>query len=173
MGRKSTPTALKVITGNPGRRPVNKLEFRPVAEMPDMPKHLRGEAKKEWIRVVGELAAYQMISAVDRAALAMLCTQWGRYVQAEEMIAAAAKADPKNNGLCVLSPNKHEVHSFALVASNKAIEMYHKLCADFGLTPAARANMAPATTPQQSLPGFEPSVVGEQAKGLGSFAPSR
>lgn len=170
MGRKSTPSALKSIAGNPGRRPVNKTEFRPVAAIPDCPKHLRGEAKKEWIRVTEELGGYQMISAVDRGALAMLCTQWGRYVEAEEMIAAAAKADPKNHGLCVASPNGHMVHSFALTASNKAIEIYKSMCSDFGLTPASRVNMAPATT-QLSL--FEPTIVGSETpsapKTLGSF----
>lgn len=170
MGRKAIPTALKVIGGNPSRRPINKTEFRPVASVPDCPKHLRGEAKKEWQRVTEELGGYQMISAVDRGALAMLCTQWGRYVEAEEMIAVAAKADPKNHGLCIASPNGHMVHTFALTASNKAIEIYHKLCSDFGLTPASRVNMAPATT-QLSL--FEPTIVGTEApstpKTLGSF----
>jgi P27 family predicted phage terminase small subunit len=168
MGRKAIPTALKEIAGNPGRRPVNKNEFRPVSEMPDCPRHLKGEAKKEWTRIGGELAAYQMISAVDRGALAMLCTQWGRYVEAEDMIAAEAKKNPAGAGLCTSSPNGHMVHSFALVASNKAIEMYHKLCSDFGLTPASRVNMAPATT-QMSL--FQPTVVGDTQpkKTLGSF----
>lgn len=168
MGRKAKPSALRAIEGNVGRRPVNKNEFRPVAEMPDCPKHLKGEAKKEWNRIAAELGAYQMISAVDRAALAMLCTQWGRYVEAEEMIAAEAKKNPASAGLCTASPNGHMVHSFALVASNKAIELYHKMCSDFGLTPASRVNLAPATT-QLSL--FQPSVVGEDVpkKTLGSF----
>jgi P27 family predicted phage terminase small subunit len=171
MGRKATPSALREISGNAGRRPVNKNEFRPVAEAPDCPRHLKGESKKEWTRITVELAAYQMISAVDRGALAMLCTQWGRYVEAEDMIAEAAKKSADGNGLCTVSPNGHLVHSFALVASNKAIELYHKLCSDFGLTPAARVNMAPATT-QLSL--FEPSVVGSVVpKTLGSFNKGR
>jgi P27 family predicted phage terminase small subunit len=110
-----------------------------------------------------------MISAVDRGALAMLCTQWGRYVEAEEMIAAEAKENPKHAGLATVSPNGHLVHSMALVVSNKAIEMYHKLCSDFGLTPASRVNLAPATT-QLSL--FPAAVTGEDAakRTLGSFA---
>ena len=168
MGRKAIPSALKAVAGNPGKRPVNKNEFRPAAEMPDCPKHLRGEAKKEWLRIGTELSAYQMISAVDRAALAMLCTQWGRYVEAEEMIAAEAKKNPAGAGLCATTPNGHQVHSIGLVVSNKAIEMYHKMCSDFGLTPASRVNLAPATT-QMSL--FQPSVVGEEParKTLGSF----
>lgn len=168
MGRKATPTALKAIAGNPGKRPVNKNEFRPAAEMPECPKHLKGEARKEWMRIGSELAAYQMISAVDRGALAMLCTQWGRYVEAEEMIAAEAKKNPAGAGLSSLTPNGHAAHSIGLVVSNKAIEMYHKLCSDFGLTPASRVNMAPATT-QMSL--FQPEVVGAEPakKTLGSF----
>ena len=173
MGRKAIPTALKLAANNPGRRPVNKNEFRPVAEIPDCPKHLKGEAKKEWIRITAELGGYQMISAVDRGALAMLCTQWGRYVEAEEMIAAAAKEVPVTHGYTTLSPNGHPVHSMGLVISNKAIEVYLRLCSEFGLTPAARTGLAPATT-QQVLPGFEPALVsaGDKPaqKTLGSFA---
>lgn len=167
MGRKATPSAVRALDGNAGRRPVNKNEFRPVAEAPDCPKHLRGEAKKEWVRVCTELAAYQMISAVDRGALAMLCTQWGRYVEAEEMIAAESKARPETGGLSSPTPNGHQVHSIPLLASNRAIELYFKLCLDFGLTPSSRVNMAPATT-QLSL---DLAVVGgtEAPKSLGSF----
>jgi P27 family predicted phage terminase small subunit len=181
MGRKSTPTNLKLAANNPGRRPINKNEFRPVAELPPAPKHLKGEAKREWDRIAIELAAYQMISAVDRGALAMLCTQWARYVQAEDMIAAAAAKEKdreketgsvSTNGLATLSPNGYMVHSTALSVSNKAIEIYLRLCGEFGLTPSARTNLAPATSPQQTLPGFEPSVVGDAApkKTLGSFS---
>lgn len=170
MGRKATPTSLKVIAGNPGKRPVNKNEFRPVAELPECPLHLKGEAKKEWIRVTTELAAYQMISAVDRGALAMLCTQWGRYVQAENMIAAEAKKNPDGAGLSTPSPNGHLVHSFGLVASNKAIEIYLRLCSEFGLTPASRVNLAPATT-QLSLFAVETptEAAAPSKKTLGSF----
>lgn len=175
MGRKAKPSALRAIDGNAGRRPVNKNEFRPVAEAPDCPRHLKGEAKKEWTRVCAELAAYQMISAVDRGALAMLCTQWGRYVEAEDMIAADAKARPESGGLSSLTANGNVVHSMALVASNRAIELYYKLCIDFGLTPSSRVNLAPATT-QLSL--FAPTIVGAEtapagadpgAKSLGDF----
>ena len=177
MGRKATPTNLKLAANNPGRRPVNKNEFRPVAEMPEMPRHLTGEAKKEWNRIAEQLAQYQMISDVDRGALAMLCTQWGRYVQAEEMIATAAKAekaagkDAVTNGFAVVSPNGHLVHSTALAVSNKAIEIYLRLCGEFGLTPAARVGMAPATTQQATLPGFEAQVHegGGAPRSFGSF----
>lgn len=159
MGRKAKPSALRAIDGNAGRRPVNKNEFRPVAEAPDCPRHLKGEAKKEWVRVCAELAAYQMVSAMDRGALAMLCTQWGRYVEAEDMIAAAAKDNPGSGGFSTVTSNGNAVHSIALMASNRAIELYHKLCSDFGLTPSSRVNLAPATT-QLSL--FAPSIVGSE-----------
>ena len=49
-------------------------EFRPVTAIPVMPKHLKGEAKKEWLRITVELAKYGLISEVDRDALAMICT---------------------------------------------------------------------------------------------------
>ena len=47
-GRKSKPTALKKLEGNPGKRKLNTKEPVPGKGMPDCPKWLLPEAKKEW-----------------------------------------------------------------------------------------------------------------------------
>jgi P27 family predicted phage terminase small subunit len=153
-GRKPTPTHLKLVRGNPGKRPLRMDEFRPGAQIPATPRHLKGEARKEWRRVTEELNRYGMISNVDRGALAMLCTLWARYVQAEEMIDKAAAAAPGSYGLFIKSPNNFPVQSPWLAVSNRAIEQYKAFCAEFGLTPAARVRAAPMTS-QLQLPGLD------------------
>ena len=50
-GRKPKPTALKKLEGNPGKRKLNTKEPMPGKGMPDCPKWLFPEAKKEWERV--------------------------------------------------------------------------------------------------------------------------
>jgi P27 family predicted phage terminase small subunit len=152
-GRKPTPTHLKLIKGNPGRRPIRMDEFRPEARIPPCPRHLKGEAKKEWLRVTKLLLQHCMVAEVDRGALAMLCTLWGRYVDAEEMIDKAKEAAPASAGLFVKSPNGFPIQSPWLAVSNKAIEQYKAMCSEFGLTPAARVRAVPTTT-QPQLPGF-------------------
>lgn len=124
---------------------------------------MKGEALKEWKRVCEELNRYQMISAVDRGALAMLCTCWARYVQAEEMIEKAAVQAPGSYGMFVKTPNNFAVQSPWLAVSNKAMEQYKTFCAEFGLTPSARSRMPVSTT---QMPLFD--VNAEKDKGTGT-----
>lgn len=149
-GRKPVPTNLKLIHGNPGKRPIRMDEFRPDAKVPPCPRHLKGEAKKEWRRVSELLLQHCMVAEVDRGALAMLCTLWDRYVTAEQMIEKAKEAAPGSAGLFIKSPNGFPIQSPWLAVSNKAIEQYKTMCSEFGLTPAARVRAVP-TAKQPSL----------------------
>lgn len=45
-GRKPTPTAIKELEGNPGKRPLNTKEPKPVKKAPSCPKWLEPEAKR-------------------------------------------------------------------------------------------------------------------------------
>lgn len=103
-----------------------------------------------------------MISALDKGALAMLCTCWARYVNAEEMIEKASAASPGSNGLFVKTPNGFPVQSPWLAVSNKAMEQYKVLCAEFGLTPSARSRMPVSTT---QIPLFDVNAEQEKANG--------
>jgi P27 family predicted phage terminase small subunit len=163
-GRPPTPTKLKLLNGNPGKRQINLSTFSPVASIPRCPASLNSEARKEWKRITRELHQYGMIAEVDRGLLAMLCTAWGRFVEAEEMIEKSAAVS--GQGLFVKTPNGFPVQSPWLAVSNKAIETYKSLCAEFGLSPAARTRVAPQTT-QLELPGL--SLVGGKDVSLGSL----
>ena len=55
-GRKPKPTALKKLEGNPGKRKLNTKEPMPGKGMPDCPKWLLPEAKKEWERLCVKLS---------------------------------------------------------------------------------------------------------------------
>ena len=163
-GRTPTPTNLKILTGNPGKRPINLSTFSPASAIPRCPASLNSEAKKEWKRITRELHNYHMIAEVDRGLLAMLCTAWGRFVEAETMIEKASERG--GSGLFVKTPNGFPVQSPWVAVSNKAIETYKSLCAEFGLSPAARTRVAPQTS-QMALPGLE--LVGGKDVSLGSL----
>ena len=79
-GRKPKPTSLRVIEGNPGKRPLNTREPKPVRGAPTCPAHLSPTAKAEWKRLIGQLVELGMISLLDRAALAAYCQTYGRRV---------------------------------------------------------------------------------------------
>ena len=66
-GRKPTPTAIKELEGNPGKRPMNSAEPRPEKKAPPCPKWLEPEAKKEWRSKKGMAKAVKAAGA-DRCA---------------------------------------------------------------------------------------------------------
>ena len=141
-GRTPRPTQLKMLEGTVGNHAVVPDDFRPVTHIPDMPPHLLGAAAAEWERLSAELARYGMVSEVDRGVLAMICTTWARYVEAEEMIERTAKGSA-GTGLFIKSPNGYPIQSPWLAVSNKAIELYRSLLGEFGLSPAARSRVLP------------------------------
>src|SRR5687768_10225656 len=85
-GRKPTPTRLKLLRGNAGRRPLNPNEPQPPARLPPPPAHLSREAKREWRRAGRFLLDLGLVSDLDRTAFALYCTAYGRWVEAEEAI---------------------------------------------------------------------------------------
>jgi P27 family predicted phage terminase small subunit len=136
---------LKLIQGNPGRRPLKLDEFRPAVSIPRPPAHVRNNAEgiKEWKRVTRELAQYGLIAEVDRAALVFYVVNWTRHVEAEDMIKKAADASG-GSGLFVKTPNGFPVQSPWVSVSNKAMELCCKFLAEFGMSPSARTRVSPS-----------------------------
>lgn len=85
-GSPPKPTHLKLITGNPGKRKLNKNEPKPTVSIPPVPDHHSDEAKVEWARIAVELNAVSLLTQVDRAALAAYCQAWADWVEAEEQL---------------------------------------------------------------------------------------
>ena len=79
-GRKPKPTALKLVQGVPGKRPLPKREPSPEIGAPACPEWLLPEAKKVWRRLVRELEALGLLTGIDREALAGYCQAWANAV---------------------------------------------------------------------------------------------
>lgn len=141
-GTKPVPTALKIIRGNPGRRPLTQNEFKPVSGPPKCPRHVTGEARKEWDRLSKEFAAVGLLTGVDRGMLAMMCTAWGDHVEAREAMAQAK--EQLGTGMFVKSPNDYPMQSPWMAVSNKSLEIYHKLAVEFGMSPSSRTRVQTA-----------------------------
>ena len=133
-GPKPTPTGLRVLRGNPGKRPLSPREPRPPRGAPRCPDHLAGEARKEWRRASKLLAQLGLLTAIDRAALAMYCESWGRWVEAERAM--------QEYGVMMKSPNGFPMQSPYLAVANKAMEQMRQLLAEFGMSPASRTRVA-------------------------------
>lgn len=144
-GRRPKPTRLKVLTGNPGKRPLNKSEPRPIASAPECPPELGPAAQREWARLVGELSALNMITSLDRAALATYCGAYALWAEATEAI--------QKFGTMVKSPTGYPMQSPYISIANRQAEIMMRIASEFGFTPASRSRIS---VPDESrLPLFE------------------
>lgn len=133
-GPRPKPTRLKELAGNPGKRPLNRGEPKPKAGVPTPPSHLDGTARREWKRISQQLAACRLLTAVDRTALALYCTAYSRWAEAEKQVREVGTVVRTKNGYPVLSPY--------LIVANKAMEQLTRLLAELGLSPAARTRIS-------------------------------
>jgi P27 family predicted phage terminase small subunit len=133
-GRKPKPTALKLIEGNPGKRPINGHEPKPSAARPTCPSHLSPTAKAEWKRLAGGLHRIGLLTQADRTALAAYCQAYGKWVEAEKRLADTPTLLKMPSGYIQLSP--------WVTISNKQMELMVKYMVELGLTPSSRSRMA-------------------------------
>lgn len=146
-GPRPLPKNVHLLHGNPSKLTASQLRdsISPAVEIPNAPRHLKGEALKEWKRVSVELETLGLISQIDRAALAMYCTAWGRYVDAENKLRELGEA-----GLVDETPNGFKVQGVWLNISNKAMEQCIKYLAEFGMSPSSRSRV----TASDAQPGL-------------------
>lgn len=135
-GRKPVPAALKVLRGNPGKRPINTEEAKPSRALPECPDHLQGEARAEWDRMATELHSVGLLTTIDRAALAGYCQSWGRWVEAENEVRRLGSVVKAKNGFPVLNPY--------LTIATSAMKQMRAFLVEFGMTPSSRSRASTA-----------------------------
>ena len=140
-GRKPKPTHLKVIEGNPGRRPLNKKEPTPSSGLPSPPNHLCAEAKVEWRRVAKVLRAIGVLTTLDRAALAVYCQAYGRWVRAELALEKMAANDATTQALLVRTKSGNLIQNPLVGIANKAMKDVLTSASELGMTPSIRSRI--------------------------------
>lgn len=169
-GPQPAPAVLKLHRGNPGRRPINLADgVNPEVSVPDAPRHICKEGRKEWKRITVELQVLGLISRLDRAELAMYCQNWGKLVmletaQAAKMALAESEGRDPLDGMIDKAPSGYRSKSVEVTLIDQYEEKCHKFLQSFGLSPASRSRVTPSTN-QMALPGMEP-----EARGWGNFA---
>lgn len=133
-GRNPTPTAVKKLTGNPGKRKLDPDELKFSDELPACPDWLGEIGRTKWnelIAIFGEVKGWLTIA--DGGLLALYCEAF------EDLIEARAEIE-KDGPTC--SGEKGGMYQHPAVGrKNKAIERMRAIGAKFGLSPADRVGL--------------------------------
>jgi P27 family predicted phage terminase small subunit len=141
-GRRPKPTRIKALTGNPGKRPFNPHEPRPLPALPNCPPELSPVARQEWARLIAELAKLNLVTQLDRGALAAYCVAYALWLEAIGQV--------QRHGTVVKSPTGYPVQSPFLAIANRQAEIMVRIAAEFGFTPASRSRIS--APPPEQLP---------------------
>jgi P27 family predicted phage terminase small subunit len=139
VGRPPKPTELKVITGNPGKRPLpeNEPKPKPITGHLEPPDFLNEHAAKMWQRLFPILKNINLITEADIESFTMLCQSYGVWVECEYSMQDVGRTDSYTNK----GGNTNETEHTLSKVGQKAFERYKSLCTEFGLTPASRSRI--------------------------------
>lgn len=134
-GRKPQPTALRVLRGNPGRRPLPTDEPQPEAVVSlEPPDWLDPEAQEEWRRLAPMLVKLGVLTQSDTAALIAYCEAWATWKGATQKIRQFGMViKGKEGDLPIVSP-------YVKIAHNALMHM-RGLLVEFGMTPSSRGRV--------------------------------
>jgi P27 family predicted phage terminase small subunit len=140
-GRKPKPTYLKLVTGNPGKRAINRDEPKPRRQLVRVPEELSEDAKIEWKRVAPELFRLGLLTVADRSVLAAYCEEWGVWITARRAISKMAERDLLTGGLMIKTEGGPPIENPLVGIAHKARRSMVTFAAEFGMTPSARSRI--------------------------------
>lgn len=82
MPFRNTPTELKILAGNPGKRPLNKNEPKPAVSIPDPPETLKPKAREKYYEIAPLLMKMGVFTNVDGLGLCMMVEAYVDYLDA-------------------------------------------------------------------------------------------
>lgn len=146
MGRRGPPpkpTPIRVLEGNPSRRPINENEPKPAEGIPAMPPHLDRRARRIWRDIVPELSRLGLLTVVDGEALAAYCTAASMAYNARKVL--------KEKGYTFKTPSGYLQQRPEVAILNKAMHLVKAFAQEFGLTPSARSRLSTDTAKEDDL----------------------
>ncbi len=121
MPRPKTPTQLRVLAGNPAKRPLPENEPTYPTAQTRPPEWLQGEAITIWEKLAASLEINNMLNHANYDFLAAYCDLMGRYIE------------QRRDGL---DPDLKIVQQLRLMAR------------EFGFTPSSQAGVGMGTSPK-------------------------
>ena len=120
MANPRKPTALRLLSGNPGKRPIPAAEPTFTACDTTMPDWLTGEAAALWDKLASALDSNGMLNHASRDNLAIYCDVLGGYIDKRR---AGGESDIKS------------------------LQQIRLLAREFGFTPSSQAGISAPAKP--------------------------
>lgn len=140
-GGKPTPTKIKQLRGNPGKRKVNKDEPQYNKSRSDAPKELDAVGRKEWDKITKNMRANGVLTEVDETALLAFCQQTSIMVRAMKEMKKKANRD-----MVIITKSGYQQPNPYLGIINRAQNMIKSLGAELGLSPSSRTRVKATPT---------------------------
>lgn len=154
MGRRGPApkaTNLKILEGNPGKRPLNNNEPQPEsgAVCPDW---LSADARAHWNRIAPVLESCGILTRADEYTLAAFCDAVANYIRATQQIEQMANmtSGPAQTDLFGAYAGGAKAHPIIQVQRNYA-DLMAKFGTKLGLSPSDRSSIkVSGSVPQRS-----------------------
>ncbi len=145
-GPPKTPTQLRLVRGNPSKRPINKNEPKPPVGIPPTPKHFDKQGKYWFKRMAEELDAIGVISQLDARALEMLVEAYTEYrhhcdTLDREGYTYAVYSDEDTDERKPREIRMIKPHPAAAMKAD-AWKRLRGMLGEFGMTPASRSKIS-------------------------------
>jgi P27 family predicted phage terminase small subunit len=147
-GPKPTPTPILKLRGS-WRGNVRGDDLSLDQKRPQRPVWLVGEAKKCWERLVPILHKAGLATELNRETLALLCSAWADYVEADRQLAAARNEDG-GRALLIKTDKGGVMENPLLYVRKRAFEQVMKVAACYGLTPADLSSVRAVEKPPEA-----------------------
>jgi P27 family predicted phage terminase small subunit len=148
-GRKPKPTHLRVISGNPGHRALNRLEPMPQGNLFDAPESLTENQRNLWNYAIANAPA-GLLKHLDRGALEVYVCAWDTHTYANQQLAKFGMLLRAQSGELYQSPYYGMRKSSALVMIKQGSEL--------GFSPASRPRIQLA--PEEANPDDFDKLIG-------------
>jgi len=135
-GPRPMSNDMKILRGNPGKRPINTREPEPGALSQATPREIHGDAVavREWRRTIVPAIKSGQVTAADRAVAIGYCQLYSLWRSQEE----EAKTEPH---VVVTGKQNYPMPNPIRVMAHKTYEVLTKTAGDLGFTPASRSRV--------------------------------
>lgn len=137
MGKRGpapTPAKLKLLRGNPGRRPV-AVGPEPAEGLPVVRDGMSDEARVVWDRMIADFGATGVLTGVDADVLRVYCEAVVRYERAAQLL---EQSGPLVKGARSGELVKNPLHQ--VVRDNA--DLVRMFARELGFTPSARSALS-------------------------------